>query len=61
MLGLRGVSRYIAQSFRDCLEMECRAMKKVCEEMGLTNVQFMVPFVRTVVDTWIRLASHKND
>ena len=48
MLGFRGASRYIAQSFRDCFEMECRAMKKVREEMGLTNVQLMVPFVRTV-------------
>jgi pyruvate, water dikinase len=48
MLGFRGASRYIAQSFRDCFEMECRAMKFVREEMGLTNVQLMVPFVRTV-------------
>jgi pyruvate,water dikinase len=48
MLGFRGASRYIAQSFRDCFEMECRAMKKVREDMGLTNVQLMVPFVRTV-------------
>ncbi|HJW27018.1 MAG TPA: phosphoenolpyruvate synthase [Rhodocyclaceae bacterium] len=48
MLGFRGASRYIASSFRDCFELECRAMKKVREEMGLTNVQLMVPFVRTV-------------
>ena len=48
MLGFRGASRYIAHSFRDCFEMECRAMKRVREEMGLTNVQLMVPFVRTV-------------
>ena len=48
MLGFRGASRYVAQSFRDCFEMECRAMKRVREEMGLTNVQLMVPFVRTV-------------
>ncbi len=48
MLGFRGASRYVAQSFRDCFEMECRAMKYVREEMGLTNVQLMVPFVRTV-------------
>ncbi len=48
MLGFRGASRYIAQSFRDCFELECRAMKKVRDEMGLTNVQLMVPFVRTV-------------
>jgi pyruvate, water dikinase len=50
MLGFRGASRYVAQSFRDCFEMECRAMKKVREEMGLTNVQLMVPFVRTVAE-----------
>src|SRR5574343_110229 len=48
MLGFRGASRYIADNFRDCFEMECRAMKFVREEMGLTNVQLMVPFVRTV-------------
>ena len=48
MLGFRGASRYIAHTFQDCFEMECRAMKKVREEMGLTNVQLMVPFVRTV-------------
>ena len=48
MLGFRGASRYIAHTFEDCFEMECRAMKKVRGEMGLTNVQLMVPFVRTL-------------
>ena len=48
MLGFRGASRYISESFRDCFELECRAMKKVRNEMGLTNVEIMVPFVRTV-------------
>ena len=48
MLGFRGASRYIASTFRDCFALECRAMKKVREEMGLTNVELMVPFVRTV-------------
>ena len=48
MLGFRGAARYIATSFRDCFELECRALKKVREEMGLTNVEIMVPFVRTV-------------
>ena len=47
MLGFRGASRYAAQSFRDCFELECRAMKKVRDELGLTNVELMVPFVRT--------------
>lgn len=48
MLGFRGASRYIAHSFRDCFEMECAAMKKVRNELGLTNVQIMVPFVRNL-------------
>lgn len=48
MLGFRGASRYISENFRDCFELECRALKKVREEMGLTNVEIMVPFVRTV-------------
>ena len=48
MLGFRGASRYISENFRDCFELECRAMKKVREEMGFTNVEVMVPFVRTV-------------
>jgi pyruvate,water dikinase len=48
MLGFRGASRYISDSFRDCFELECRAMKRVREEMGFTNVEIMVPFVRTV-------------
>ncbi len=48
MLGFRGASRYISESFRDCFDLECRAMKKVRDEMGLTNVWIMIPFVRTV-------------
>ncbi|GAB6387416.1 phosphoenolpyruvate synthase [Stutzerimonas marianensis] len=48
MLGFRGASRYISDSFRDCFELECRAMRKVRDEMGLTNVELMVPFVRTL-------------
>ncbi|HNS92925.1 MAG TPA: phosphoenolpyruvate synthase [Thauera sp.] len=48
MLGFRGASRYIAHSFRDCFELECAAMKKVRNELGLTNVQIMIPFVRNV-------------
>ena len=47
MLGFRGASRYIADSFRDCFELECQAMRRVREDMGLTNVELMVPFVRT--------------
>ena len=48
MLGFRGASRYISENFRDCFELECRALKKVREQMGFTNVEIMVPFVRTV-------------
>ena len=48
MLGFRGASRYVAESFRDCFALECEAMKRVREDMGLTNVELMVPFVRTV-------------
>ena len=48
MIGFRGASRYVDEVFRPCFELECRALKRVREEMGLTNVQVMVPFVRTV-------------
>uniref|UniRef100_UPI00356ABE3A phosphoenolpyruvate synthase n=1 Tax=Spongiibacter sp. TaxID=2024860 RepID=UPI00356ABE3A len=48
MLGFRGASRYISDSFRECFDLECRALKKVREEMDLQNVEIMVPFVRTV-------------
>jgi len=48
MLGFRGAGRYIDPSFRDCFELECRAMKLARNEMGLTNIELMVPFVRTV-------------
>ena len=48
MLGFRGASRYISDSFRDCFELECRALKYVRDDMGLTNIEIMVPFCRTV-------------
>ena len=48
MLGFRGAARYIDESFRPCFELECRALKRVRNDMGLRNVQVMVPFVRTV-------------
>lgn len=47
MLGFRGAARYISESFRDCFELECRALKRVRDEMMLTNVEVMIPFVRT--------------
>jgi len=48
MLGFRGASRYVSAEFQPCFELECRAMRKVREQMGLSNVWAMVPFVRTV-------------
>ncbi|MDN4126114.1 phosphoenolpyruvate synthase [Pantoea ananatis] len=48
MLGFRGAGRYVSESFRDCFALECEAVKRVRNEMGLTNVEIMVPFVRTV-------------
>jgi pyruvate,water dikinase len=48
MLGFRGASRYISADFAECFKMECEALKRVRNEMGLTNVEIMVPFVRTV-------------
>lgn len=47
MLGFRGASRYVSDNFADCFELECRALKYVRDEMGLTNVKIMIPFVRT--------------
>ncbi|MEJ1464165.1 MAG: phosphoenolpyruvate synthase [Candidatus Sedimenticola sp. (ex Thyasira tokunagai)] len=48
MIGFRGAARYISQSFKPCWEMECKALKYVREEMGFTNIEIMIPFVRTL-------------
>ena len=48
MIGFRGAARYISNEFKECFELECEAMLKVRNEMGLTNVELMVPFVRTL-------------
>ncbi|MBK6980598.1 MAG: phosphoenolpyruvate synthase [Betaproteobacteria bacterium] len=48
MLGFRGASRYIASTFRDCFRLECEAMRRVRDDMGLVNVEIMIPFVRTL-------------
>jgi pyruvate, water dikinase len=48
MIGFRGAGRYVAENFRDCFEMECEALKRVRNDMGLTNVEIMIPFVRTL-------------
>ncbi|ROR93003.1 phosphoenolpyruvate synthase [Nocardioides aurantiacus] len=50
MIGYRGASRYLSEEFADCFEMECAALKHVRDEMGLTNVKIMIPFVRTVTE-----------
>ncbi|MBE5528393.1 phosphoenolpyruvate synthase [Laribacter hongkongensis] len=50
MIGFRGAARYIAPEFRDCFELECRAIRKVRETMGLTNMEVMIPFVRTLTE-----------
>lgn len=48
MIGFRGASRYVSSSFQECFELECRALKHVRDRMGLTNVELMVPFIRTL-------------
>ncbi len=48
MLGFRGASRYISEDFRDCFALETEAIKRVRNDMGLTNVEIMIPFVRTL-------------
>ncbi len=48
MIGFRGAGRYISESFRACFELECEALKRVRNDMGLTNVEVMIPFVRTL-------------
>jgi len=50
MLGFRGAARYVSENFKECFAMECRALKRVRDEMGLTNVEIMIPFVRTLTE-----------
>ncbi|WP_403021509.1 phosphoenolpyruvate synthase [Salinibacterium sp. GXW1014] len=50
MIGYRGASRYVSADFRECFDLECKALKFVRDEMGLTNVKLMIPFVRTVAE-----------
>ncbi len=61
MLGFRGASRYIASSFRDCFRLECEAMRKVRDTMGLTNVELMIPFVRNLKEAEQVLALLKDN
>ncbi len=50
MIGFRGASRYASADFRECFALECKAMHRVRDEMGLTNVELMIPFVRTLAE-----------
>jgi len=61
MIGFRGASRYVSAAFRDCFELECQALRKVRDEMGLINVEIMIPFCRTLEEAeqvTLLLASH---
>ena len=60
MLGFRGASRYVASRFEDCFALECQALKLVREQMGLTNVEVMVPFVRTLTEAAAVIAQLKR-
>jgi pyruvate, water dikinase len=57
MIGFRGASRYTSPRFKDCFALECKAVKRVREEHGLTNIQIMIPFVRTVAEAQKVLAA----
>ena len=61
MIGFRGAARYIAESFKDCFNLELTALKRVRDEMGLTNVEIMVPFVRTLSEADRTLAILKEN
>lgn len=61
MIGFRGASRYISDDFRECFELECKAMKRVRDEMGLSNVELMIPFVRTVAEAKAVIEILKNN
>lgn len=60
MLGFRGAGRYVADSFRDCFALECEAVKRVRNDMDLTNVEIMIPFVRTVAQAKAVVAELAN-
>ena len=61
MIGFRGASRYVDPTFADCFALECRAVKKVREEMGLSNAWIMIPFVRTVAEARRVIATLKQN
>ncbi len=61
MIGFRGASRYVSESFRECFDWECEAMKRVRDEMGFTNVELMIPFVRTTTEAAAVVAALKEN
>lgn len=61
MLGFRGAARYVSEDFRDCFALECQALKRVRDEMGLTNVEIMIPFVRTLKEAELVVAALKEN
>jgi pyruvate,water dikinase len=60
MLGFRGASRYVSEDFAECFALECQAVRRVREDMGLTNVEVMIPFVRTVTEAEQVIKTLKN-
>lgn len=61
MLGFRGAARYVSSNFSDCFALECIAVKRVREDMGLTNVEVMIPFVRTLSEAANVIAALKQN
>ncbi|MBP6115218.1 MAG: phosphoenolpyruvate synthase [Neisseriaceae bacterium] len=61
MLGFRGAARYVSEDFKDCFALECQALKRVRDEMGLTNVEIMIPFVRTLKEAELVVAALKEN
>ncbi|MDO4877864.1 MAG: phosphoenolpyruvate synthase [Neisseria sp.] len=61
MLGYRGAARYVSEDFAECFALECRALRRVRDEMGLTNVEIMIPFVRTLNEAELVIKALKNN
>ncbi|MBP6563432.1 MAG: phosphoenolpyruvate synthase [Neisseriaceae bacterium] len=61
MLGFRGAARYVSEDFKDCFALECQALKRVRDEMGMTNVEIMIPFVRTLKEAELVVAALKEN
>lgn len=61
MLGFRGAARYVSEEFKDCFALECQALKRVRDDMGLTNVEIMIPFVRTLSEAELVVKALKEN